>query len=663
MKRQGSGVRDQGSGIRDQRSGVRDQGPENPAPLSRLAGPALILLAAALAIAPLFFRGPSCGHDFDFHLVSWFDCLHSWRQGLFYPHWSPSANYGAGEPRFVFYPPLTWMLGAALGLILPWTLVPAALTFLLLAATGLATRALALEALDDAPATLAGCMALFSGYALFTAYERTAYGELTGGFWIPLLLLFALRDRNPCEAGCPTLAAHLYFHPSTQSSRAGAPVLRLGWDSRMVRVCNRALDGSALPLALVVAGAWLSNVPVGVMACYLLAAVAVAAALLARSWAPLLRAAVAAALGICLAAIYLLPAAWEQRWVDTRQLTGDPGERIENSWLFARHADPQLVLHDMELRRVSILAVSMLAVAFAGLLILWLRGKLPAQRSWWVPLALIPLAVLFLQLPLSLPLWNLLPKLRFLQFPWRWLVALEAPMVLFFAAAVWPPQSARRWLRLAVTAVCAAFFLVATIYTARSFFQPCDNEDAVPDMIAVYRSGAGFAGTDEYAPPGADDTLLPTGLPAACLITNPTAVLGAPPSDVSPENPENPVWTAQQGSCDATFAATLDQPEHLRIHALLAHSGVLILRLRSYPAWQIKINGRPVSDLPRREDGLIAVPVPQGLVSLSIDWIATPDVRWGRWLSGVALLLLTALGWLEQKGRLEQKHARPRLSL
>ena len=51
-------------------------------------------------------------------------CLNSWRHGILYPHWAPSANYGAGEPRFVFYPPLTWMLGAALGAVLPWTLVP-----------------------------------------------------------------------------------------------------------------------------------------------------------------------------------------------------------------------------------------------------------------------------------------------------------------------------------------------------------------------------------------------------------------------------------------------------------------------------------------------------------------------------------------------------------
>ncbi len=112
------------------------------------------------------------------------------------------------------------------------------------------------------------------------------------------------------------------------------------------KLFKRAFDGSTALLALVVAGAWLSNAPLGVMASYLLAAVALAAALLEKSWAPVLRASIAAALGIGLAAIYLIPAAWEQRWVDIRQATDDPGLMIENSWLFARHADPVLALHD-----------------------------------------------------------------------------------------------------------------------------------------------------------------------------------------------------------------------------------------------------------------------------------------------------------------------------
>ncbi len=299
-----------------------------------LAGPAVVLLAAAVAVAPQLVRGNSCGHDFDFHLVSWFDCLNSWRHGVLYPHWASSANFGAGEPRFVFYPPLTWMLGAALSLALPWQFVPVALTFLLLAGTGLATRMLARQALPDGLATLAGCAAIVSGYALFTAYERTAFGELSGGFWLPLLLYYLLCERNP----------------------AGST-----W--------RRALNGASAPLSLVVAGCWLSNIPVGVMGCYLLAAMAIAAAVLGRSWAPLLRAAIGATIGTAMAGIYLLPAAWEQRWVDVSQAIGDPGSLIDNSWLFARHADPALAGHDIELRKVSIIAVSMIAAALAGLLV------------------------------------------------------------------------------------------------------------------------------------------------------------------------------------------------------------------------------------------------------------------------------------------------------
>ena len=508
------------------------------------------------------------------------------------------------------------MLGAALGAVLPWNMVPVVLTFLVLAATGMATRTLARQAFDDGAATLAGCAALFSGYTLFTAYERSAFGELTGGFWIPLLLLLALRDKNPTE-----------------------------------KIIKRAFDGSAVLLALVVAGAWLSNAPLGVMASYLLVAVALAAALLEKSWAPVLRATTAAALGIGLAADYLIPAAWEQRWADIRQATDDPGLMIENSWLFARHANPLLALHDVELWRVSMIAVAMIAVALTGLLVSRMRNTLPEKLCWWFPLALIPQVVLFLQLNISLPVWNLLPKLRFLQFPWRWLVVLEAPMAIFFASAVWP---ARRWRRVAVAALCAMFFLAATVAAGKLFFQICDEEDNVIAMTQVYSAGSGFQGTDEYAPPGADDSILAEGLPANCLTDDPTIELGARESDGDADSV--PVWQAAQGSCEATFASSGSQPEHLRIAAFAPHAGFLILRLHSYPAWLVKVNGQPVTDLPRREDGLMAVPVPQGSVNLTVDWTTTQDVLAGRWISALALLMLAVLWFIERRLN------RPRLS-
>jgi hypothetical protein len=51
----------------------------------------------------------------------------------------------------------------------------------------------------------------------------------------------------------------------------------------------------------------------------------------------------------------------------------------------------------------------------------------------------------------------------------------------------------------------------------------------------------------------------------------------------------------------------------------------------------------------KRDDGLIAIPVPQGPVDLTVDWTTTPDAPLGRWLSSISVLLLFALCLLERK--------------
>jgi hypothetical protein len=43
-------------------------------------------------------------------------------------------------------------------------------------------------------ATVAACAYILNPYALFVAYERTAYGELAAGIWLPLIVLYTLRS-------------------------------------------------------------------------------------------------------------------------------------------------------------------------------------------------------------------------------------------------------------------------------------------------------------------------------------------------------------------------------------------------------------------------------------------------------------------------------------
>jgi hypothetical protein len=117
----------------------------------------------------------------------------------------------------------------------------------------------------------------------------------------------------------------------------------------------------------------------------------------------------------------------------------------------------------------------------------------------------------------------------------------------------------------------------------------------------------------------------------------------------------NPDWWVEQGSCVAAYSASppaaQGNPEHLHIHAVVPQAGYLVLRLRTYPAWRIKVNGQAASVAVPREDGLTAVQVQQGRVDLDADWTTTPDVLAGRSISAFALLLVTALGLFERRWR------------
>jgi hypothetical protein len=548
-------------------------------------GGLLIAGTALLAVGTLIVRGNTCGHDFDFHLLSWMEVARAWHAGLVYPYWIQDANYGAGEPRLVFYPPVSWLLGSLLGTIFGWHAAPVLFVLLALLGAGSSMYLLAREWAPPGAASFAACAYMVNPYAMFVAYERSALGELLAGAWLPLMVLFALRTRS-----------------------------------------------SVAPLGLSVAALWLTNSPAAVMGSYLLAILALGMLIAERKPWPALRAAGGMALGLGLAAFYIVPAAYEQRWVQIdRAIT--PGMRVQDSFLFGRTAN---AFHNQVLRTASWIFIAEIVV---GAIVAYLARKRAGSRARVVLIASLPMFLL-LQLPISDAIWKYTPHLKFLQFPWRWLLALSVVICVLAAMAVGASVAKSARTRL----LGFAMILVLAIGGGWIYFQPCDDEDAVGAQVAAFRLGEGTQGTDEYTPVGVDNASVQQGLPLVRVLREAEADTAESTAG------DNPEWRAgDPGSVAAKVDAKALNAEHWVVSLSTPERGYAVLRLMDYPSWRVSVDGRQILGRPLRKDGLMAVPVMPGRHTIAVQWSATRDVVAGRISSALALLGLVGTVVLERK--------------
>ena len=406
-----------------------------------------LIFAALAVVAPFSVRGVACGHDLTFHMNSWLEVAQQWRAGVVYPRWAANANFGSGEPRFLFYPPLSWILGGALGSFIPWLFVPVAFDLCAIVLAGLAMHRMAREWFDEPDASLIAVAYAVNPYMLLTIYVRSAFAEMLAASFLPLLVLWIVRER---------------------------PARRM-----------------FVPVALTVAGVWLTNVPAAIIATYVAVLLLAIVTVRRRNSRVFVWGAGAIAMGLLLASFYIVPVLYEKSWITVTQFLS-AGVRPSENFLFTRIGEPE---HDSFLRGLSWLAVAeVLATAVGAWAAVRWRGR--GVKLWW-PLVILAGVALVMMLPVAGLAYRLMPDLRFLQFPWRWLLVVSLSYAVFVITAV--PGFRGKW------ALFAVLFVGLIAICNRALQPVCDLEDT-PFMISnVFHTGYGYMGTDEYVPAGGDN--------------------------------------------------------------------------------------------------------------------------------------------------------------
>ena len=533
---------------------------------------------ALLVISPFFALGNASGHDFGFHAASWLDVAGQWKEGIFFPRWTEWANHGFGEPRFIFYPPLSWMLGAALGMVAPWNAVPGVFIVIVQTIAGVSLFALARRFLPRGGALFGAACYAANPYALVIVYMRSDFAEQLACALLPLVVLTA---QQLCEV--------------TENRR---------------RLLPRALAFFAVAFAAV----WLSNAPAGVMAAYGTALLFVWEAFEQQSLRPVLWGTGGMALGFGLTSFYLLPAASEQRWVNIAQALSSGLQPSEN-FLYTMINDPEHNVFNWIASSVAVLLMVMTGLgAIAAHRGTYDERENESARKLWRVLLVVSAAATVLMIRPSSFFWAHLPKLRFVQFPWRWMAILAVPYGYFLAAAI-----SRRRLRW----ICAVMVIFVSGGTATFLVRQAwwDSQD-IPVLREAIANDQGFEGTDEYDPLGDDHTNLPEKAAQVQILPAEDSGTSSPKAEVRIAR-----WTAEE--------------KDLRI--LSAEPVRVALRLLNYPAWRVELNGKAVTPRRAESSGQMVLALTAGTQRITAEFVRTPDRKLGIAISWAAVLTLLAL--------------------
>jgi len=383
---------------------------------------ALLFVTTLVLCYPLVSEGYLTGYD-KLHLLWAQQFLKSQTAGIFYPQWVADANLGCGNATFIFYPPLTFFIYSLINIFIKDVLMVISISaFLGMFASGITMYIFCRMHMARFNALLSSILYMAMPYHLIDLYTRMALAEFWAFPWIPLICFFTVKIRE----------RKIFY---------------------------------LIGLSISYSGLILTHLPTAFLFSPFLISYSIFLLFKEHDRKYFLYRVIALCFGLSISSFYLVPAFFEQQYVNIEYLT-KYASSVKYNFLFSSYVQ-NLALN----RKISQVAITTSLIAIVLLILrMFHKEKSDASPLSYGSFFSVTIIIIFLMmLSYSKALWENLPFLKYVQFPTR-LLSLTSFLAslsisLIFEELFNRPNFIKRWIRIVSVFVISILILLNGWYS------------------------------------------------------------------------------------------------------------------------------------------------------------------------------------------------------
>jgi len=538
-----------------------------------------IAISASICTLPFFIHQTLfVSHDIKFHLFQSLQFYKSIASGTLLPRWALDANNGYGSPNFVFYSPLSYYVVSLFNSIIPSLIVSViASIWLSLFLSGLTMFVTIRKFAGSINGLICAFVYQFIPFHVIDLYLRGTIAELFGFIWFPLIITYLI---------------DLFEHKKIRSSFIGFSISYAGL------ILTHLV--SAFIFGLIIAIYAFMNM---------------------YSIKKFIIVSLSSMLSIALAAYFIIPIFFEIPYVSINYIHSYPFSNYNNNFLLQlNNIISVLTMRSVQNNVIGLLDIVVLLelVLFCVLVYFVCKNKkythITENRLFTFSIYIFLLSF-FMATPLSRWLWNLLPPLNTIQFPWRWVAFMDVALIFVFAVFLKEGKDGRHF---SASTYRFVFYMIFALALISVFGVFVGNKKLSTNVInsILYPETFGYH-TDlprEYTPIWSSDFGSLLTLPAPPHVT---VLAGKASTQVVAWQPEKRVIKVEATS-------------HVRLRIATSY----------YPGWIAESEGEREEIQIEKNSGAMLVDIEPGKHMLTLTFADTPVRRLAKIISVISCLTL-----------------------